>query len=465
VTRERRGHAGSARSGPRRLGAVLLGSFALTISSFLASTIVVRIRARGIGSAAESIATNAGPSIVHLSNARTTLRHLELALDDYTDRIAAHGQDEHGERAIREELRAVARDWHEYTLLPVYPGELDLQDAVNAALARATDDIDIVLARLRQRQGASAEHELKQEAQPAIDLLDERLGTIVAIDGRYAAGLAKEIVTIRNSLQVLATALDVICALFAGVAAMAAIRVVAQYATLMEYRVAELEHFAGRVAHDIRSPLTSVGLALEVAARNPQLEPKARESLKRGTRTLRRVGQLVDGLLVFARSGALPTGEPRAEAKTVVDGVIEEVLPVARSKDIDLVVEPFPPGEVACSPGVLTSLIANLVGNAIKFMGSASVRRVMVRVRAGAARTRFEVEDTGAGIAVADQGRIFDPYVRASDSSVPGLGLGLATVRRLAEAHGGGVGVTSHEGGGSLFWIELPNAPPARRAA
>jgi signal transduction histidine kinase len=461
VTRERRRYAGSARRGPRRLGWVLLGSFALTISSFLASTIVVRIRARGIGGAAESIATNAGPSIVHLSNARTKLRHLELALDDYTDRIVAHGRDPHGEQGILRELSEVEQDWEAYRELPAYPDELELQAGVNTALAGVSSDINLVLARLRSHDDAGAEQELKQVAQPAIDLLDERLGSIVAVDGRFAAELAEQIVSIRDSLEVLATVLDVICALFAGVAAMAAIRVVAQYATLMEYRVAELEHFAGRVAHDIRSPLTSVGLALEVAARSAQLEPRARESLKRGTRTLQRVGQLVDGLLVFARSGAVPTGEVRAELKTVVDGVVEEFLPVARSKDIELQVEPFTPGEVACSPGVLTSLVANLVGNAIKFMGGAPLRRVLVRVRDGAARIRIEVEDSGAGIAPADQGRIFDPYVRASDSSVPGLGLGLATVRRLAEAHGGSVGVDSREGVGSLFWVELPKAPPA----
>jgi signal transduction histidine kinase len=71
---------------------------------------------------------------------------------------------------------------------------------------------------------------------------------------------------------------------------------------------------------------------------------------------------------------------------------------------------------------------------------------------------RLEVQDSGPGIPDEMRMKIFDPYVRAAQSGIPGLGLGLATVRRLAEAHGGAVGVDSRPGQGSLFWIELPLA-------
>src|SRR5690242_9687302 len=85
---------------PQRLGAVLLISFGLTISSFIVSTLVLRARAVGISTSAESIAVNAAPSISHLSMLRTGLRRMEVTLDDYTDRVAAGRRPDGEPRAL-----------------------------------------------------------------------------------------------------------------------------------------------------------------------------------------------------------------------------------------------------------------------------------------------------------------------------------------------------------------------------
>jgi signal transduction histidine kinase len=98
------------------------------------------------------------------------------------------------------------------------------------------------------------------------------------------------------------------------------------------------------------------------------------------------------------------------------------------------------------------------VGNAVKYMGDASVRLVTVRASANQSKVRIEVQDTGPGIAPELQQSIFRPYTRAGSTEIPGLGLGLATVQRLTEAMGGAVGVHSNRGKGSLFWVELPQA-------
>jgi signal transduction histidine kinase len=71
---------------------------------------------------------------------------------------------------------------------------------------------------------------------------------------------------------------------------------------------------------------------------------------------------------------------------------------------------------------------------------------------------RFEVDDTGPGIPVEEQAAVFEPYVRGKGAHVAGLGLGLATVRRLVEANGGRVGVASQPGRGARFWFTLPAA-------
>jgi signal transduction histidine kinase len=120
---------------------------------------------------------------------------------------------------------------------------------------------------------------------------------------------------------------------------------------------------------------------------------------------------------------------------------------------------------------VLLSLLGNLLRNAIKYLGTAQIREVELRVHCSRDdRVVFEVEDTGPGIPTDLGASIFDPYVRGVHTGVPGIGLGLATVKRLVESHGGTVGVRRGEKGGALFWFELgeagaPPAPVERRKA
>ena len=221
----------------------------------------------------------------------------------------------------------------------------------------------------------------------------------------------------------------------------------------------ELEHFADRVAHDIMSPLAGVGIALSVAQKTAGSEPTVKRVIDRGNQTLLRVRRMVDGLLEFARSGARPAGQLETDIRTVLDDVAEGVRGETEERNIELRIEPFPPSSVMCSPGVLTSVVSNLVRNAIKYMEDSAVRRIALRVSDKAEFWRVSIEDSGPGIPPGKEAVLFEPYVRAN-SMQPGIGLGLATVKRLAEAHRGRVGVESTPGAGSTFWFELPKSAP-----
>src|SRR4029077_5684349 len=96
--------------------------------------------------------------------------------------------------------------------------------------------------------------------------------------------------------------------------------------------------------------------------------------------------------------------------------------------------------------------------NAIKHMGQSPRREVAVRIDPRRDRVRFEVQDTGPGLPPELVSNASVPYVRGAGTAEPGLGLGLATVRRLVEGHFGRYGVTSRPGEGALFWFELPAA-------
>jgi signal transduction histidine kinase len=310
-------------------------------------------------------------------------------------------------------------------------------------------------------------------AKPAFDRADVAIEALIELNAAHVGELGRMIEQRRTASRFWGTLLDLASAIFAIIAAFLVIRLVRRFAAVMRTRVMDLEQFAGRVAHDIRSPLTSVALALEVTRRDSNVDPKTRAMLGRGIGTMQRVGQIVDGLLVFARAGATPEEGAKADVLEICEGVLEDFRPAAEEKEIDLACDSCEaqramheqrPLTVACSPGVFTSLLSNLVGNAIKYMGNAPVRRVRVRLRSAGEKTRVEVEDTGPGVPRELWDRIFDPFVRAADSTAPGLGLGLSTARRLAEAHGGAVGVASPVGAGSVFWFELPNVPAELRA-
>jgi signal transduction histidine kinase len=441
---------------------LLIASFVLTVASFVAAMAVAEYRARGIGAAAESIAINALPTITCLSGSRTELRRIERLLERV---VEADGTSPRPEAALdRADLdrsrRVLVESWSTCRALPVYPGERVLQNRISDRTKAMDASIDKVLAQVAAGDARSASLELHTHTQPAVDRVDEEMVENIELNAQRSAALGAEIARMRSAAESLRTFLIGLSVALASVAAFFMVGLLRRFTLLMESRVSDMEQFAGRVAHDVRSPLTSVGLALELTKRDPTAGIQ-RGMLDRATATLQRVGQLVDGLLVFARSGEAPTASVSSNANEVLAGVIDELRPSAEANGVTLELD-LPPHAplVACSSGVLISLASNIVGNAIKHMGSAPIRLVHGCVREVGRMVRFEIRDTGPGVPPAMRERIFDPYVRAAESNAPGIGLGLATVRRLVEAHGGSVGVLPNDGAGSLFWFELPKARP-----
>jgi signal transduction histidine kinase len=139
-----------------------------------------------------------------------------------------------------------------------------------------------------------------------------------------------------------------------------------------------------------------------------------------------------------------------------VSGTLSDVEGEAAAANVQVERAEIPTRAVCCAPGVLSSIVENLVRNAIRHMPpDCEPRVVRIHAEEHLDSVRVEVADTGAGIPGELQRTIFEPYVRGS-STRPGLGLGLATVRRLVQSHGGKVGLRSQVGKGSTFWFELP---------
>ena len=261
----------------------------------------------------------------------------------------------------------------------------------------------------------------------------------------------------------LANELNLAWALFAGAGGLLAAWLVRRHQRLSEEarkvdreRAHELEQFAGRVAHDIVSPLGPVSVGVQFLARKLAEDEPSQEAVRIIRDSLDRVAVIVDELLRFARAGAQPGRNECADLPRVIDAIREEVLPAARERGVALSVAPAPPVKVACSEGAILVVLQNLLRNAIKYVGDAPRKLVSASAIVHGSKVRLTVQDSGPGVPAGMEAAVFEPYVRASDARQPGIGLGLATVKRIVESRRGRVGVSSNPGRGAVFWVELP---------
>ena len=216
----------------------------------------------------------------------------------------------------------------------------------------------------------------------------------------------------------------------------------------------QLGAFAGQAAHDLRNPLTSVSMSLQLLAEQPSLtaDDDARWMVERALAGTARMEALIEELLGYAQVGGAPCtgpvdlGELVAELRAGLDGTLAGASLVA---DGTL---PVVHGDRA----QLGRVLASLVTNAVKFTRPVREPVVTVSARPTGRGWRVEVADNGPGVPAEDRDRVFEPLVRV-DRSTDGAGLGLSICRRIVRAHGGSIGVADGPAGGALVWLELPD--------
>jgi signal transduction histidine kinase len=145
-----------------------------------------------------------------------------------------------------------------------------------------------------------------------------------------------------------------------------------------------------------------------------------------------------------------------ADVGKTCDEVRDELAVEAAASNATLRVEKAAgPLWVHCPDVLLSNVLRNLMKNALRYLGDSPHREIVVRAVPAGPDVRIEVEDGGPGVPEGLERRIFEPYVRGPNASAAGLGLGLATVKRIVEAHHGEVGVRRGGERGSVFWFTL----------
>jgi signal transduction histidine kinase len=229
----------------------------------------------------------------------------------------------------------------------------------------------------------------------------------------------------------------------------------------------ELSNFTSMVAHDVRGPLNTIALFAQLLAASPGVQGDAddRESVEAIETEVVRINDFVQGLLMYARAGH---GELRRQACDC--GVILEQ--VRRDLRADLqrssaAVSSGPLPVIQGDPRLIAQLFQNLIENAIKYRGTAAPRIHLGCSRQGEGWL-FCVRDNGRGVPPEEAQRFFQPFCpgwgapsvdrvtpQAAAGTAGGVGLGLATCRRIVERHGGTIRVESRPGEGSAFIFSI----------
>jgi two-component system sensor histidine kinase PilS (NtrC family) len=221
-------------------------------------------------------------------------------------------------------------------------------------------------------------------------------------------------------------------------------------------RLADLGAVASGLAHELRNPLAAMMGAVDLLRRKPDLDGEDRRLMEIALREASRLEQLVTDFLGFARPA------PARRVPCDLAPLLAETLDVfAHDPGAAVTTErDLAPAPAHCDPGQLKQVIWNLLRNAAEAAAGRPGREGGGRVRAAcgadAEGAWLSIEDDGPGIPPDDRTRIFLPFFTTRKE---GTGLGLSTVHRIVDAHGGSIGIETPDGGGARFVVRIPDAP------
>jgi signal transduction histidine kinase len=397
-----------------------------------------------------TIADNAIPSVRELSEVDASVGHIRREARRLArDPAQRRAETEHGVEAA---FASIDHHLRLYLALPVYPGEPELQRRLEAALDQLRS-----AARAALTSEAAHVDRAVNEALAAADGVHAAVRDVMSNDAEQAARAATDSIQGHERARVLSLGFMLTCLVLAATLLALVERETAKHEAERDSRLAELDAFAARVAHDLKGPLSPMLLAVATVRRHDSLDDRSLSALDRLEAAVERQCAMIDALLEFARAGAKPDLTARASVNEVVASIDKTSRPLAESVAAELRVEVEPELTVRAPEGVVASIAQNLVRNALLHLGGVDTRVVTLRARREGDIVRLEVADTGPGIPRDVLVRLWKPFERGS-TSAPGHGLGLATVKRLVEGHGGVVEVDTRVGQGSTFSVTMPGA-------
>jgi len=220
----------------------------------------------------------------------------------------------------------------------------------------------------------------------------------------------------------------------------------------------ELEAFAYSVSHDLRAPVRHIAGFTELLQKRSDavLDDQSRHHINMILDSAKRMGTLVDDLLAFSRIGRAETQKTTVHLEQLIKGVVVEVTPEAQGRNIAWRVGTLP----ICygDPSMLRLVFANLVTNAVKFTRTREQAEIEIdSLNHTPDEVVVFVKDNGVGFDMKYKDKLFGVFQRLhSQEAFEGTGIGLATVQRIVQAHGGRVWAEASINNGATFYVVLP---------
>ena len=296
------------------------------------------------------------------------------------------------------------------------------------------------------------------------DMPDDKTLRLHAIRFRLASGQQLVAVAIADQEELENKYADLIAA-FVGIAFLALFLVAAGGFVLVRKSTAPVERsvlfmrrFMADAAHELRTPITILRTRAEIALQHPRDSEEYVSALRGIEAESRRLGGIVDSLLVLARADA---GERQIEKERIfLDDIAIDAAGaariVARQKNVEITVDDFEEAPIQGDSALIRQLVMIVLDNAVKFTDPGGQVRVSVSMLEGA--PTFSVEDTGIGIKQEELSRVFQRFFRGETarSRTEGAGLGLSIASWIAREHDANISLTSEPGKGTNVVVTFP---------
>jgi signal transduction histidine kinase len=228
----------------------------------------------------------------------------------------------------------------------------------------------------------------------------------------------------------------------------------------------ELESFSYSVSHDLRAPLRHIDGFVDLLRKDSEqsMSASGQRYLRIVSESAKRMGMLIDDLLVFSRMGRSEMRETTVNMEALVAEVVKDLELEIKGRAIEWDIRPLP--WVQGDRSMLKQVWANLISNAIKYSRDRQPARITIGGREHAEHSEFFVQDNGAGFDMQYAGKLFGVFQRLhQNEEFEGTGIGLANVNRIVVRHGGQVRAEGKVNEGATFYFTLPKTKPESKPA
>jgi len=221
----------------------------------------------------------------------------------------------------------------------------------------------------------------------------------------------------------------------------------------------ELEAFTASVSHDLRSPLTTIaGQAGLLELSLPDATDEQKRRLSRIQGSVRQMSELIEALLVLSRISRQTLHREIVDVTALAESIVQDMRQKDPARNVEVVIQPNM--AVHGDRRLVGDLFQNLIGNAWKFTSKTAQARIEIGQSSGGSLATLYIRDNGAGFDMTYEQKLFKPFQRLHGAAdFDGSGVGLATVARIVDRHGGRIWAEGKPNEGAVFYFTLPTAP------